>query len=120
LSAKGWKILIVVVTVPIVLVVLYLWTALTWTYSDGERAGILQKFSRKGWVCKTYEGELAIYIVPGVAPTIWYFTVRDETISPKLNEGLGKRVVLHYKEHRGVPRCFGDTGNFVDRIRTQE
>jgi hypothetical protein len=120
LSAKGWKILILVVLTPIVLLALYLWTALTWTYSDGDRAGVLQKFSRKGWVCKTYEGELAIYIVPGVAPTIWYFTVSDEGVVPKLNEGLGKRVVLHYKEHRGVPRCFGDTGNFVNGIRLQE
>jgi hypothetical protein len=119
-SAKGWKILIVVVAVPIVLVALYLWTALTWTYSEGERAGILQKFSRKGWVCKTWEGELAIYIVPGVAPTIWYFTVRDDSVVAPLNTHLGKRVVMHYKEHRGVPRCFGDTGNFVNGVRVQE
>lgn len=121
MSAKGWKILILVVTVPIVLLALYLWLVFTWTYSDGERAGILQKFSRKGWICKTYEGELAIYIVPGVAPTIWYFTVRDdESVVPALNAALGKRVVLHYREHRGVPRCFGDTGNFVNRVRPQE
>jgi len=119
-SARGWKILILVVLAPIVLGALYLWTALTWTYSDGDRAGILQKFSRKGWVCKTWEGELAIYIVPGVAPTIWNFTVRDDTLVPKLNEGLGKRVVLHYKEHRGVPHCFGDTMNYVNGIRLQE
>jgi hypothetical protein len=120
LSAKGWKILILVVTTPIALVALYLWLAMTWTYSEGERAGIFQKFSRKGWICKTWEGELAIYIVPGVAPTIWYFTVRDESIVPALNAELGKRVVMHYKEHRGVPRCFGDTGNFVSGVRAQE
>lgn len=120
MGAKGWKILILIVAAPIVLLVLYLWLVLSWTYSDGERAGILQKFSRKGWVCKTYEGELAIYIVPGVAPTIWDFTVRDDGVLPALNAALGKRVVLHYKEHRGVPRCFGDTGNFVNRVRLQE
>ena len=120
MSAKGWKILILVVAVPTVLLVLYFWSVLTWTYSEGERAGILQKFSRKGWICKTWEGELAIYIVPGVAPTIWYFTVRDESIVPELNATLGKRVVLHYKEYRGVQRCFGDTGNFVSRVRVQD
>ena len=109
-----------VVAVPIVLVVAYVWLVLTWTYSDGERAGILQKFSRKGWLCKTYEGELAIYIVPGVAPTIWEFTVRDDSVLPELNAALGKRVVLHYREHRGVPKCFGDTRNFVNGIRLQE
>ena len=120
MSAKGWKILILIVAVPIVLAVAYVWLTLTWTYSDGERAGILQKFSRKGWVCKTYEGELAIYIVPGVAPTIWEFTVRDEKALAEVKSGLGKRVVLQYKEHRGVPKCFGDTRYFVSRIRFQE
>jgi hypothetical protein len=118
--ARGWKILILIVAVPIVLVVVYLGLVLTWTYSDGERAGILQKFSRKGWLCKTWEGELAIYIVPGVAPTIWEFTVRDEKTLAEVKAALGKRVVLHYQEHRGVPKCFGDTRYFVNRIRPQE
>jgi hypothetical protein len=99
---------------------LYVWGALSWAYSEGERAGILQKFSTKGWVCKTYEGELAISIVPGVAPVIWEFSVRDETLAPKINAVLGKRVVVHYREHRGLPRCFGETSYFVTGIRTAE
>ena len=120
MSGLGWKFLILIVAVPVVLLALYFWLTLSWAYSEGERAGILQKFSRKGWICKTWEGELAIYIVPGVAPTIWYFTVRDESIVPELNAALGKRVVMHYKAHRGLPRCFGDTGDFVTRVRLQE
>jgi hypothetical protein len=88
---------------------------LWYSYSEGERVGVLQKLSRKGWVCKTYEGELALYVVSGVAPQIWPFTVRDSAVAERLNASLGKRVRLHYTEHRGVPSsCFGDTGYFVD------
>jgi hypothetical protein len=97
---------------------LYLWVVLSWPYSEGERAGILQKFSSKGWLCKTYEGELAISIVPGVSPVIWNFSVRNESVAPQINAALGKRVVLHYREHRGLPTtCFGDTSYFVTGVR---
>ncbi|HZS12528.1 MAG TPA: hypothetical protein VFA38_09770 [Nitrospirales bacterium] len=90
---------------------------LTWSFSDGDRVGYLQKFSRKGWLCKTYEGELAMTTVPGLAPVLWNFTVRDDAVAAQLNTVLGRRVVLHYKEHRGIPTdCFGETGYFVDRI----
>ncbi len=115
-----WKILVGVVVIPVALVALYLWFVLAWAYSDGERAGILQKLSRKGWLCKTYEGELAISIIPGVIPTIWHFSVRDERALGELNAALGKRVVLHYTEHVGVPSCFGDTSNFVNGVRIAE
>jgi hypothetical protein len=108
------------VAVPAVFA-LYAWAVLSWSYSDGERAGILQKFSRKGWVCKTYEGELAQFVVPGMAPTIWLFTVRDEGVARAVNAALGKRVVLHYEEHRGIPTtCFGDTNHFVSSVRVVE
>jgi hypothetical protein len=97
------------------------WVTLNWSYSEGERAGVLQKFSRRGWVCKTDEGELAMYIVAGVAPQIWDFTVRDPVIVDQMNRNVGHRVQLHYTEHRGVPSsCFGDTGYFVDRITQVE
>ena len=93
------------------------WTALAlwWSYSEGERVGVLQKFSRKGWICKTYEGELALYVVGGVAPQIWNFTVRDPAVATRLNAVIGERVRLHYEEHRGLPTsCFGDTPYFVE------
>jgi hypothetical protein len=112
-----WLYALVLLAVPLLLFTLYVGIALTWSYSDGERAGILQKFSRKGWVCKTHEGELAMSIVPGVTPTIWEFSVRDERVLPSLNAALGKRVVLHYTEHRGIPTtCFGHTGYYVDSV----
>ena len=100
---------------PAALFLGYTLLALWWSYSEGERVGVLQKLSRKGWVCKTYEGELAMYVVSGVAPQIWTFTVRDPKIAGQLNRVLGERVRLHYNEHRGLPSsCFGDTTYFVD------
>jgi len=93
------------------------WLALHVTYSQGERAGLLQKFSRKGWLCKTYEGELALYVVAGVQPTIWNFSVRDEAVAQQLAAAVGQRVQLRYAEHRGVPTsCFGETPYFVERL----
>jgi hypothetical protein len=107
--------------VPAIAGGLYLAFVLNWSYSDGERAGYLQKFSRKGWLCKTYEGELAMTTVPGVAPLIWNFTVHDEAVAQQMNALLGKHIVLYYEEHRGIPtRCFGETGYFVSRVRAVE
>jgi hypothetical protein len=101
----------------VLLGVLYTLFMLWWSYSEGERAGVLQKFSRRGWVCKTYEGELAMYVVAGVAPQIWNFSVRDESVIVQLNEAVGQHVRLHYTEHPGLPtNCFGETDYFVDRI----
>ena len=91
---------------------------LWWSYSEGERVGILQKLSHKGWVCKTYEGELALYVISGVTPQIFSFTVRDPAVARRLNDALGERVRLHYNEHRGLPSsCFGDTAYFVDSVQ---
>ena len=90
------------------------WFALSWSYSEGERAGILQKFSRKGWICKTYEGELALYIVGGVAPQIWHFSTRDPKLAAELTKNVGRDMRLQYSEHRGVPtNCFAETPYFA-------
>jgi hypothetical protein len=97
-----------------------LWTAitLTFSYSDGDRVGYVQKFSRKGWVCRTWEGELAMTPVPGAAPEIFPFTVRDEAVVKRIQGAEGKKVALHYKEKRGVPSsCFGDTPYFINDVR---
>jgi hypothetical protein len=101
----------------LVLVALYTLFLLWWSYSDGERAGVLQKFSKRGWICKTYEGELAMYVVGGVAPQIWNFSVRDAAVVEQLHAAVGQQVRLHYSEHRGLPtNCFGETDYFVDRV----
>lgn len=116
--SKAPLIIALVLLSPILVLALYTVVVLNWAYSDGDRSGYLQKFSRRGWVCKTYEGELATSSVPGVAPTIWTFSVRDKAVARKLNENLGRQVVLHYTEHRGVPTtCFGTTDYYVDSVR---
>jgi len=115
---KLWLVLGGVLVTPILLFALYTWGTLGVSYSDGERAGVLQKFSRKGWLCKTYEGELAMTTVPGVAPTIWNFSVRDDQTAAQLRDAVGRKVMLHYEEHRGVPtNCFADTPYFVTGLR---
>jgi len=95
----------------------YTWVSLNWSYSKGERAGYVQKFSKKGWVCKTWEGELAMINIPGTLTEKFNFTVHDEALAQKINESMGKRVALVYEEHVGVPSsCFGDTGHYVTNI----
>lgn len=113
--------LLFLIVTPIVLAALFLTFMLNWSYSEGERAGYLQKFSHKGWICKTYEGELAMSTVPGTAPIIWNFSVRDEDVAKEINAQLGKKVVLHYHEYRYLPtNCFGETDYFVDAVVSTE
>ena len=95
----------------------YVWLTLTFSYSDGERAGYLQKFSRKGWVCKTWEGELLLSSMPGAIPERFAFSVRDEALARQLSAAAGKRVVVSYEQHKNVPTsCFGDTEYFAERV----
>jgi len=102
----------------LLLLALYTWFLLWWSYSDGERAGVLQKFSKRGWICKTHEGELAMYVVGGIAPQIWNFSVRDDAVAAKLQAAVGQQVRLHYSEHRGLPtNCFGETNYFVEEVQ---
>ena len=116
---RRWKLwLAVALLSPILLFMLYTVSVLSWSYSEGTRAGYLQKFSKKGWICKTWEGELALTTVPGVAPTLWSFTVRSDAAARQLNLAIGRRVLLFYREHRGIPsRCFGETNYFVDSVK---
>jgi hypothetical protein len=112
------RFLIALILSPIILGALYLLIAFNWSFSDGDRVGYLQKFSRKGWFCKTYEGELAMTTVPGVAPVLWRFTVWDPDVARNVNDMLGEQVVLHYREYHGLPStCFGETEYFVDSAK---
>jgi len=110
--------------IPIVLVVLaavWIWLMVSWSYSSGERAGWVQKFSRKGWVCKTWEGELALVTMPGAAQEKFLFTVWNDDVATKINDAMGKRVSLHYEEKVGLPgTCFGDTRYWVSGIKAVE
>lgn len=96
----------------------YAWATLQWSYSSGERAGYLQKFSNKGWLCKTWEGELTMVALPGAAPEKFFFTVRDDGLASRLNALAGQRVSLTYAQHKGVPStCFGETEYFVTDVK---
>lgn len=96
---------------------LYLFVVFAWPYSSGERAGWVQKFSSKGWVCKTWEGELAMVSLPGAMPEIFEFTVRDEAVAAQVAKAIGQRVSLHYEQHRGLPgSCFGETGYWIQSV----
>src|SRR5512138_1627946 len=109
------RIMAMLLVLVVVIAALWTWFALSWSYSEGERAGVLQKFSKKGWICKTYEGELAQYVVGGVAPQIWYFSTRDDKLAQQLSAAVGDQVRLHYTEHRGVPTsCFAETPYFAE------
>jgi hypothetical protein len=100
---------------------LYVWIALSYNYSAGERAGYVQKFSSKGWICKTWEGELAMVNLPGAMPQIFQFSVRDDAVAERINQTLGQRVSLKYEQHVGVPTsCFGETQHFVTGVRSLE
>jgi hypothetical protein len=99
----------------------YFWGVLTWSYSSGERAGWIQKFSKKGWVCKTWEGELAMVSMPGATPEKFYFTTWDDQVAEQINRVMGRRVTLHYEEKVGLPTsCFGETRHFVTRVTVVE
>jgi hypothetical protein len=99
----------------------YVWLAFHWSYSRGERAGYVQKFSQKGWLCKTWEGELLLVALPGSMPEKFFFTVRDEALAREINASLGKRVSLSYEQHKGIPTtCFGETEYFANRLKLLE
>jgi hypothetical protein len=119
-SRKAKLITAAVVAAPILVFAIYTWSALTYSYSVGERGpGYVQKFSKKGWICKTWEGELALLPLPGTfTPERFNFTVRDDVIAQYVNATLGKRVVLTYQQHKGIPTtCFGETEYFVTAVK---
>ena len=98
----------------------YTWAMLHISYSDGERAGYLQKFSSRGRICKTWEGEILLTSMPGAIPEKFEFSVRDEAVAQQLTSATGKRVVLTYAQHKGVPSaCFGETEYYITRVQVQ-
>jgi hypothetical protein len=97
---------------------LYVWATLTWSYSKGERAGWVQKFAQKGWLCKTWEGELVMVSMPGTQAEKFSFSVRNDVTAGRINAAAGKRVIIMYEQHKGVPTtCFAETEYFVTDIK---
>ena len=118
MTSKILRLLVLVLLALALLLAGWVWLTLHWSYSDGERAGYVQKLSRKGWLCKTWEGEIAMVTMPGAIPEKFEFSVRDEAVAQKINQLAGKRVVLDYKQYKFIPSsCFGDTEYFIDGVR---
>jgi hypothetical protein len=91
---------------------------LHFAYSKGERVGFVQKLSKRGWICKTNEGDLAMVNIAGQQAQMFSFTVPDDAVAAQIESFAGHRVVLEYEEHDGVPsRCFGDTPYFVVSVK---
>ncbi len=112
-----FKRLVLPLLILVALVAAYLWAAMHWSYSSGERAGWVQKLSHKGWFCKTWEGELALVSLPGAQMEKFPFTVTDDAVAEQLNRVMGRRVALHYEERVGLPTsCFGDTRYYVTGV----
>ena len=105
----------------LLLLAAYTWTMLHISYSDGERAGYLQKFSSRGWICKTWEGEMLLTSMPGAIPEKFEFSVRDDLVAKELMSAAGKRVILTYAQHKGVPtQCFGETEYYITKVVVQQ
>lgn len=111
-------ILAALVLVPALLFAAFTAITLALSYSKGDRVGYLQKLSKKGWICPTWEGELAMATMPGVVPEVFSFTIRDDKVAAKVNAMQGKRVALEYAQKKGVPlKCFGESEYFVTDVR---
>ena len=109
--------LILLVVILALLFALYTWITLSFVYADGSRAGFLQKFSKRGWICKTWEGELVTGSMLGNQEK-FSFSVRDEELAKNVSAQIGKRVEIEYHQHVGVPtNCFAETEYFVKNIK---
>lgn len=119
-TRRKWPYVVVAVVLLVPLLLLTAWTeiALHWSYSKGDRPGFLQKFSEKGWICKTWEGELSMVNLAGQSQEKWSFTVRSDSLAKEITKAIGSHVALTYEEHRGVPgSCYGDTQYFVTAMK---
>jgi hypothetical protein len=113
----GLTAIVFLLVVPALLVAVWTWAALHISYSSGERAGYIQKISQKGWLFKTWEGELAMATIPGVMPQIFDFSTRDNEVAHQLEQHIGQRVSIHYEQHRGIPgTAFGETQYFITSV----
>lgn len=105
----------------VVLAVVIYWQYF-FTYSEGYRAGLLQKFSKKGNIFKTYEGEMILSSVQSnknvaLASEKFIFSVTDNKVSAKLDSLQGKDVVVHYREKNRTLPWRGDSPYIVDSVR---
>jgi len=115
------RILAALIILPLLAFAIWAAVTLNVVYERGEQYGYVQDFAKQGVVCATWEGELARANVPGVAPEIFRFSVRDDAVAADIQANIGKRVALQYEQHRNVPTsCFAKSDNFVTGVRVEE
>ena len=117
-SRLALKLVLIFLLLPAALFAAYTWVSLHFAYSSGERAGYVQKISSKGWICKTWEGELGHDDGARRRPANLSFYVRDDAVAHRIEQAAGQRVALSYEQHKGVPgSCFGETEYFITGVR---
>jgi hypothetical protein len=122
-KGRHWGLILFLILIVLPAAGFALWTRITlnYSYSHGDRAAYVQKISQKGWLCKTWEGELSMANLPGTMPQIFTFSVRDDKVARQLTETIGRRVSIHYEQHRGLPTsCFGETEYFITSLTPGE
>jgi hypothetical protein len=118
MKSRALRAALIIVAASLLLTVLWIWLALKWSFSEGERVGYIQKFSSKGWLRKTWEGEIAMVTMPGAISEKFSFTVREAAVAEKINDLAGKPVALSYQQHKFIPSsCFGETKYLVTSVR---
>jgi len=118
------------VGIPVIAVLIlgsaaWTWGALGFVYSSAERTGYVKNLSQRGWLCKTWEGELTVLPASGLADTTsaagFAFTIRNDSVAKALQLADGHRVTISYDEHKGIPStCFGETQTFVRGFRIDQ
>ena len=121
IKKKVFKIALLLILAIVALCAGYVMIVLNWSYSKGERIGYVQKFSEKGWLCKTWEGELQMLPIAGALPEKFLFSVRDKSVINKINSSLGKKTALSYEQHIGIPtKCLGESEYFAVDVKALE
>ena len=95
-----------------------------YTYSEGYRAGLLQKFSNKGSIFKTYEGELILSSVSSnrdvaLASEKFFFTLTNKALIRQFDTLQGENVIIHYKQKNASLFWRGDSPYLVDSVKVK-
>lgn len=116
------KIFFVFLTLIVIITGMFIYGKYFYTYSNGYRAGLLQKFSHKGNIIKTYEGEMILSSVTGnqnvaIASEKFFFTVTDKNLANQLDTIQGQMVIVHYQQKNGALFWRGDSPYLVDGVK---
>lgn len=104
---------------------IYFYWKYFFTYSSGNRYGLLQKFSHKGNLFKTYEGEMILSSVRSnnniaLASEKFFFSVSTEKVANQLMNLQGQYITVHYKEKNGTLIWRGESKYIVDSVRVEK